>query len=120
MSARGIIDPSKLPPTESTAIEHTLRVYFQCLVWKTLQQFPSDPAAWGWNLDQGVYTPVMGSSTCAPDDLLQFIRCKCKSGCTSNLCSCKKHGLKCVFACKNCRGCCENGEVSIQYLLSSR
>ena len=112
MSARGTVDPSKLPPTESTAIQHIRRVHFQCCVWKSLSQFPCDPSLWGWKLESGVYSPIQTLSDCAPTDLLQFIRCKCKSGCTSNLCSCKKHGLKWVFACKNCRGCCENSEVN--------
>ena len=85
MSAKGIVDPSKLPPTESSANEHTMRVYFQCLVWKTLSQFPADPSTWGWKIEDGVYVPVQSSMECAPSDLLQFIRCKCKSGCTSNL-----------------------------------
>ena len=105
MSAHGTIDPSKLP----------LRAYFQCLVWKTLDPFPSDPCLWGWKLEDGLFTPIQSSNECAPADLLKFVRCKCKSGCTSNLCSCKKHGLTCVFACKNCRGDCENCEVCINF-----
>lgn len=113
MTAKGMIDPNKLPPTESAAHEHILRVYFQCLVWKSLKQFPSDPLQMGWKLEEGVYSPVLSKSECAPTDILNFIRCKCKAGCSSNLCSCKKHGLNCVLACTNCRGDCENGEVSV-------
>ena len=113
MSATGLVDPSKLPPTESTAFAHSLRVYYQCLVWGSLDQFQTDPGLWGWQLDDGAYSPIVTTSDCAPENILQFIRCKCKSGCHSNLCSCRKHGLKCVFACKNCRGDCGNGEVNI-------
>ena len=44
----------------------------------------------------------------APDDLLQVIRCNCKltsrNPCGSNLCSCRRNGLKCVPACGDCRG----------------
>ena len=112
MSAKGMVDPSKLPPTESTACQHSLRVHFQCAVWKTLEHFPLDPKDFGWQIEEGKFTPIQSTKECAPSNLLQFIRCKCKSGCSSTLCSCKKHGLKCVFACKNCRGSCENSEVS--------
>ena len=117
MSAKGLVDPCKLPPTESTAFEHSLRVHYQCLVWKHLDESHTDPANWGWKLQDGVYSPILTNSDCAPESFLQFIRCKCKSGCHSNLCSCRKHGLKCVFACKNCQGGCENGEVNIIILI---
>ena len=113
MSAKGMLDPNKLPPTESACDEHSLRVYFQCLVWKLLEQFPADPVSFGWKLENGVYAPITSKMPCAPPDLLNFVRCKCKTGCTSNLCSCRKHGLSCVAACKNCRGDCENCEVSL-------
>ena len=85
---------------------------FQCLVWKTLMQMPKDPTHFGWKLEDGAYVPIASRLDCAPDDLLKFIRCKCKAGCTSNLCSCKKHGLICVPACKQCHGDCKNREVS--------
>lgn len=118
MSARGLVEPSKLPPSESTAFAHSLRVYFQCLVWTSLDQTTTDPATWGWKLEDGVYSPILTTSDIAPENILQFIRCKCKAGCHSNLCSCRKHGLKCVFACKNCRGDCGNGEVTIIILIT--
>ena len=121
MFTKGVVDPSKMPPTESAAIQHTLRVYYQCTVWKPLRDFSFDPCLWGWVIEEGVYTPLQSSQECAPSNLLQFIRCKCKNSCSSNLCSCKKHGLKCVFACKNCRGSCDNSEVdSIQFIYVSR
>ena len=49
----------------------------------------------------------------APTDIFNVVRCKCRidthGPCTSMLCSCRKHGLKCVAACKNCNGeVCEN------------
>ena len=106
------MDPSKLPPTESSAIQHSRRAFFQCIVWKSLSHFPMDPKHLGWEMEEGTYTPTKSTKEVAPSELLEFIRCKCKAGCSSSLCSCKKHGLQCVFACKNCRGSCENYEVS--------
>lgn len=113
MAARGVIDPSKLPPTEDTVYHHILRVYFQVLVWDTLDQFCVDPLEWGWISDERMFTPIKTAIDCAPQDLLKFVRCQCKTGCVTAHCSCKRHGLKCVTACKVCRGDCENGDVSL-------
>ena len=51
----------------------------------------------------------------APADLLKFIRCNCKvtskNPCSSNSCTCRSNGLKCVTACGDCRGYnCSNTE----------
>ncbi len=51
----------------------------------------------------------------APETLLKFVRCKCKlssrNPCGTNLCSCRKNGLKCATACGDCRGeNCKNAE----------
>ena len=43
----------------------------------------------------------------APSHLHQFVRCKCKAEnrrCSTSICSCRKHGLKCVSFCRTCRG----------------
>ena len=112
MSAKGLIDPSKLPPTASTVYQHCLRVYYQSWVWTGLDQQPADPLEWGWKLEPQGMTPVMTLQECAPSEILNFIRCKCKTNCVSRACSCRKHGLSCVPACTNCRGDFENSEVS--------
>ena len=51
----------------------------------------------------------------APETLLKFVRCKCKlsprNPCGTNVCSCRKNGLKRVTACGDCRGeDCKNAE----------
>ena len=112
-AAKGVIEPSKLPPSEDALYFHCLRVYFQISVWRKLDQSALNPSEWGWKLLNGILEPITTEKECAPSKLLQFVRCKCKSGCTSNICSCKKHGLQCVPSCKNCHGTCQNGEVSI-------
>jgi len=57
--------------------------------------------------------PVATDPPAAPVNLLKVIRCKCKmdtgQACSSQTCSCRKHGLPCLSACKNCNGhSCEN------------
>ena len=113
MAAKGNVDPNKLPPTEDAAYLHTLRSLFQTHVWTSLDTTFADPCSFGWKIVDGVYWPIPSSVVCAPDDLLNLIRCKCKGSCKSLACSCRKHGLSCSVACQNCRGVCLNSKVKI-------
>ena len=45
----------------------------------------------------------MTDQEAARDSILNLVRCKCKTDCSSN-CSCRKHGLNCIEACTNCHG----------------
>ena len=69
-----------------------------------------DPKQWGWKLEGSVFTPILTDLHAAPDSLLKFVRCKCKllykNSCSTNICSCRKNGLKCVTACGDCHGDC--------------
>ena len=54
----------------------------------------------------------------APENILKFIRCNCKTTsnnpCGTRACSCKKNGPDCVTAYGNCYGQqCSNNEVII-------
>ena len=75
--------------------------------WKFLEEVHYNPVSWGWTLQNGLYHPIFSDQPPAPDDLLKFVRCKCKltskNPCSTN-CSCKKNGLYCVLACGDCRG----------------
>ena len=52
--------------------------------------------------------PVMTDLDAAPAEVLQFIRCMCKSTgknpCGTKHCSCHKNGLRCLMVCNECRG----------------
>ena len=101
--------PESLPPTESAARYHSLRVYLQTQRWKHLSESHLNPLDWGWILEKGHLVPKMTDKAPGPDSLLKIVRCACNtSNCVTN-CSCKKHGLPCVSACKHCLGVnCEN------------
>ena len=86
MTSKAEINPDRLPPTERTAYYHTSR---------------------------GTLETVFTNYDFAPDSLLNFTRCKCKTECTSKKCSCRKHGLKCVTAYGDCRGNCTNSKVLV-------
>lgn len=105
-------NPERLPPTENAAMYHVLRVHFQVVQWRFLTEGQLNPEEWGWKNENGVLVPIDTDLKAAPDDVLNIISCKCKmvrkSPCGSQLCSCRKHGLSCVPACKHCCGkvCC--------------
>ena len=56
--------------------------------------------------------PRLTNIEAAPKDLLQIIKGGCKGDCDSQRCTCRKNGIPCSFACKNCKGTtCRNAEV---------
>ena len=110
--------PEALPPTERATYYHALRVHYQVAQWKCLDLDVLDPCEWGWFNNNGKLYPVMTDQEPAPAFLLNFIRCNCKltskNTCGTNMCSCRRNGLKCVRACGDCRGInCHNVEEMI-------
>ena len=103
------IDPQKLPPTVRAAHYHSLRVHLQVILSKELTTDSLDP------LICSKLQPIMPDLEPTPESLLKFVHCKCKLSTAnprgSNTNSCRKHGLKCVTACGDCRGeSCRNVE----------
>ena len=101
------LDPKRLPPTESAAENHGLRVHLQVAQWASLDEFCLNPTEWGWKQSKNGLVPILTDLPVAPTDILKFIICNCKAKknqCGSNHCSCVKHGLKCVEACGHCGG----------------
>lgn len=112
-TSKTTLKPQTLPPTERAIYFHSLRVHYQVIEWKSLQNTSLNPTEWGWRLDQDTYEPIMTDLEPAPDNILKFIRCNCKlskkNPCGTNVCTCRKHGLVCVSACGDCHGVdCEN------------
>ena len=119
-SSKSSLDPQKLPPTERAAYYHSLRVHLQVALWKELGSSEWNPEQWGWEVVSTKQVPVMTDLAPAPESLLKFVRCKCKLTskytCGSNVCTCRKNGLKCVTACGDCRGeSCMNAESIVSY-----
>jgi len=99
-----------LPPTEAAAMYHSMRVYYQVQVWKGRKDM--NPLHWGWRIHQGTCVPLVTHLPPAPKELLEVIMCKCKTGCSTLKCSCKKHGLHCTIGCGECHGLCSNSTPS--------
>ena len=109
--------PERLPPTESAAKFHIYRAHLQVLQWKSLTSCELKPEEWGWKVVDGQYLPIFTDCDPAPKDLMDVVKCKCKTDtkrpCSSQLCSCVKHGVPCLAACKHCNGaqCANAGET---------
>jgi hypothetical protein len=102
------VEPRTLPPTSAAAKYHSLRVYQQVQVWlgNDGQDVPADQ--WGWKVSDGRMVPILTDNPPAPQELLQVIRCTCRTGCYTMRCTCRKNGLDCSMACSECRGVCSN------------
>ena len=61
-------------------------------------------ARWGWRLADGRLVPQRTDLPAAYASLLEIVRCRCKSDCSSQKCTRRKHGLECSAACGSCIG----------------
>jgi len=114
-SSKTAILPEHLPPTQRSAYFHCLRAHMQVVEWQSLSTETLLPSEWGWQLQNKKFVPITTDQQPAPDELLQVIRCRCKTTsnntCGTNLCSCRRNGLPCLSACSNCHGSeCNNCE----------
>ena len=108
-----ILEPQRMPPIVRAAHFHSIRVFLQTSQWMNLDTEVLDPCLWGWHYGRSGLEPVTMDMDVAPESVLKFIRCKCKSQnpnqCDTNLCTCFKHGIKCVEAWGGCHAViCKN------------
>jgi len=105
--------PERLPQTESAARYHSYTVHLRSLQWKLLSTTDVNPRDWGWKEHDGKFIPIATDIDIAPAEITKVACCKCraeaKNPCGTQACMCRKYGLSCVTACKNCNGTsCEN------------
>ena len=104
------VEAKSLPPTTAATKFHSLRVYFQIQEWKGRNQLK--PEEWGWQLVDGLLQPIKTDLPPGPANLLEIIRCKCTTGCSTAICSCRKHGIDCSNLCGDCKGIhCSNSQL---------
>jgi hypothetical protein len=101
LTTTSFVKPETMPPTSAAAKFHSLRTYHQVQAWKGNKL---NPLEWGWDVRDGIMIPRKTDLLPAPQALLELIRCKCKSGCHTMRCSCRKVGLDCSAVCGECRG----------------
>lgn len=97
-------DIAALLPTEGAAKQHSYRVYHQVQLWMGNQL---SPESWGWKQENNRLIPVTTEDLFAPDEILNLIFCKCKTGCGPR-CGCRKAALRCTNICHSCHGECLN------------
>ena len=72
------LNPSRLPPTTSSARQHIMRSYLQYHNWIILDTASMNPLEWGLQLNPGrLYRPIPSKASLAPDTLLKVICCSC-------------------------------------------
>ncbi|CAH3166947.1 unnamed protein product [Porites lobata] len=95
-----------LPPTSDAARWHIARAHFQAMVWRQAHETNPTlplPETMGWTKsDDGKLVPKLMTLAPVPESCTEMITCGCKSGCSTNRCSCRNVRLPCTGACK-CR-----------------
>ena len=108
MSRRGVIHPEYLPPTDQAAYFHGLRVFYQVMEWRFFQDESISPQDWGWTKEGDALVWITTTAEYTPSYLQHVVSCKFKvslnNPCSTNRCSCRKHGLPCLPSCSNCCG----------------
>jgi len=95
-----------LPPTSAAAKFHSYQTYLTVQGW--LGNSDISATEWGWELIDGVLSPISTDRAAAPDRVLKIVSCGCKATCRKT-CKCRKAGLFCTAMCSSCCGqTCEN------------
>ena len=77
-----------LPPTRASLLPHIIRCNY--ISRRDKSYTPANPVLPpieenGWNLEQGIYTPVMCLNLPAPKAVIELVKCSCiKGGCSGN------------------------------------
>ncbi|CAH3188967.1 unnamed protein product [Porites lobata] len=97
--------PEALPPTSDAARWHIARAHFQAMVWRQAHETNPTlplPETMGWTKpDDGKLVPKLMTLAPVPESCTEMITCGCKSGCSTNRCSCRNVRLPCTGACKS-------------------
>lgn len=91
-----------LSPTKEALVPALRRAQFQAMVWhqdiQAVQTLPS-PRDFGWTKTGENMEPVPSTKPCAPEFLMEIIKCSCKLKKCTQGCSCRKNDLECTEMC---------------------
>ncbi|CAH3174764.1 unnamed protein product [Porites lobata] len=97
--------PEALSPTSDAARWHIARAHFQAMIWRQAHETNPTlplPETMGWTKsDDGKLVPKLMTLAPVPESCTEMITCGCKSGCSTNRCSCRNVRLPCTGACKS-------------------
>ena len=114
------LSSEKLPPTSDALYMHIRRANYQAYIWKSttvpILDLPS-PLDAGWTSDkEGHLVPMKMTQASAPEALLDFTKCSCKTECHTRRCGCLKEDILCTDVCLCDNEICLN---RIEYSVSS-
>ena len=113
--AKTFVHPEDLPPTSAAAKFHSYRAYHQVQCWIRFHGDSLFALDWGWVRQDGIFKPITTELPAAPPNVLQFVKCGCKTECSTLKCSCRKNGIECSAACSGCKGVnCTNSTKGIE------
>ena len=75
--AKSFVTPERLPATASATKFHSLRCYFQVMLWKDMAD-GMEVTEWGWNYQYNSLIPVVLDSNPALEALIKMIHCNCQ------------------------------------------
>ena len=109
------LEGESLPPTRSALFQHCLRANGVCKRDKSYTEkcpLLPDYTDCGFKITSDKkYMPVMTTKLPAPEAVLNYVKCGCKTGCKNKRCSCVEAGLNCTPLCTKCYDDdCENRE----------
>ena len=103
--------PESLSPTSDALHFHIKRAHYQASIWRQAHlvnpELPN-PEDMGWKIEEARLKPIIMSFPPVPESCREVIACKCKSGCKTLRCKCKKSNLNCTRGCT----CSESEHVS--------
>ena len=94
--------PESLPPTSDALHFHIQRAHYQATIWRQAHlAFPviPNPEPMGWKVEGMKVKPILMSLSPVPESCQEIIACKCKTGCKTLRCRCKKSNLNCTRDC---------------------
>ena len=97
--------PESLPPTSDALHFHIQRAHYQGAIWRQAHvAYPElpNPEVMGWKIEEATVQPVLMSLPPVPESCREVITCKCKTGCKTLHCKCKKSNLNCTRGCSCC------------------
>ena len=105
-------DPEKLPPTQDKLSLHALRSHYQALIWYKAAEANPDhpqPVDFGWDIDETGLSlrPKLMTLPPVPTACTELVTCGCKTTCSNQRCTCRKHNISCSAAC-SCQENCLN------------
>ena len=108
---------SHLPPCQDALRKHIARANYQAGIWRrSLEPQPVIPEPHGhnqgWVLDSNEDLLVDWLSLpSAPECVLEFVSCGCRTGCMLGRCSCHRQSLPCTDVC-SCSDVCTNRVIA--------